>query len=178
MRLDPEELLRSCGTITRWGPRSCSGLMGIWRSPRAIGWSCTLGIRRPTKTTHAAPCTRDWAWWRGWRSSTDTAPRQGYAAGGAGGDSHRGRGGGRHGTRRAAPLVVGNTPTIAAQMQDLAASGTVVISPATLRLVEGYFDYQALGAHMLEDLAEPLTVYRILQEKLPRADSRSRSREG
>jgi class 3 adenylate cyclase len=34
-----------------------------------------------------------------------------------------------------APLALGDTPTIAAQVQDLAASGTVVIGPTTLRLV-------------------------------------------
>ena len=37
------------------------------------------------------------------------------------------------------PLTLGDTPTIAAQLQGLAAPDTVVISPATLRLVEGYF---------------------------------------
>ena len=63
-----------------------------------------------------------------------------------------------------APLALGDTPTIAAQVQDLAAPDTVVISPTTLRLVEGYFDYRALGAYMLEDPAEPLAVYQILQE--------------
>src|SRR5262249_33859410 len=45
-----------------------------------------------------------------------------------------------------APLTLGDTPTIAAQVQDLAAPGTVIIGPTTLRLVEGYFDYRALGA--------------------------------
>ena len=63
-----------------------------------------------------------------------------------------------------APLALGDTPTIAAQVQDLAAPGTVVIGPTTLRLVEGYFDYRALGAYILEDPAEPLAVYQILQE--------------
>jgi predicted ATPase/class 3 adenylate cyclase len=60
-------------------------------------------------------------------------------------------------------LALGDTPTIAAQLQGLAAPDTVVISLATLRLVEGYFDAQALGAHILEDAAEPLAVYQVLQ---------------
>src|SRR5262249_47727742 len=55
-------------------------------------------------------------------------------------------------------------PTIATQMQGLAAPDTVVVSLATLRLVEGYFDYQALGAHILDDYSEPLAVYQILEE--------------
>jgi len=49
-------------------------------------------------------------------------------------------------------------------VQGLAAPDTVVISPTTLRLVEGYFDSRALGVHVLEDPAEPLAVYQILQE--------------
>jgi class 3 adenylate cyclase/DNA-binding winged helix-turn-helix (wHTH) protein/tetratricopeptide (TPR) repeat protein len=62
-----------------------------------------------------------------------------------------------------APLALGTTPTIAAQLQDLAEPDTVLISPATLRLVEGYFDCRALDAHVLGEGAEPLAVYQILQ---------------
>ena len=61
-------------------------------------------------------------------------------------------------------LILGDTPTIAAQIQELAAPDTVVVSLATLRLVEGYFDYQALGAHRLDAHGEPLAVYQILEE--------------
>ena len=61
-------------------------------------------------------------------------------------------------------LILGDTPTIAAQIQELAAPDTVVVSLATLRLVEGYFDYQALGAHRLDAHGAPLTVYQILEE--------------
>jgi predicted ATPase/class 3 adenylate cyclase len=61
-------------------------------------------------------------------------------------------------------LVVGETPTIAAGLQRLAPPDTVVISRATWRLVEGYVVYEVLGTYMLEDLSEPLTVYRVLQE--------------
>jgi hypothetical protein len=63
-----------------------------------------------------------------------------------------------------APLALGDTPTIADQVQGLAAPNTVVISPATLRLVEGYFDCAALGTHMLDDPAELLALYQVLQE--------------
>src|SRR5215475_9600129 len=63
-----------------------------------------------------------------------------------------------------APLALGDTPTIAAQVQGLAAPDMVVISPTTLRLVERYFESRALGAHILEDAAEPLAVSQILQE--------------
>ena len=67
------------------------------------------------------------------------------------------------GDQRAA-LVVGETPTMVAGLQRLAAPDTVVISPATWRLVDGYFLCEVLGMHLLEDLSEPLTVYRVLQE--------------
>ena len=57
----------------------------------------------------------------------------------------------------------GNTSTIADQVQGLASPDTVVISATTLRLVERYVDAQALGTYILEDLAEPVAVYQILQ---------------
>jgi DNA-binding winged helix-turn-helix (wHTH) protein/class 3 adenylate cyclase/predicted ATPase len=63
-----------------------------------------------------------------------------------------------------APLALGETPTIAARVQGLAAPDMVVISSTTLRLVERYFDSRALGAYILEDAAEPLAVSEILQE--------------
>jgi class 3 adenylate cyclase len=63
------------------------------------------------------------------------------------------------------PLALGDTPTIAAEVQGLARPNTVVISQATRRLVEGYFDDQALGTHILDHPAEPLAVYQVLQER-------------
>ena len=63
-----------------------------------------------------------------------------------------------------AQLALGNTPHIAAQLSGLAEPGTVVISPATLKLVEGYFVYQTLGSHILEELSQPLAVYQVFQE--------------
>jgi class 3 adenylate cyclase/DNA-binding winged helix-turn-helix (wHTH) protein/predicted ATPase len=70
---------------------------------------------------------------------------------------------GARGPDERAQFALGDTPTIAVQLQGLAAPDTVVISLATLRLVEGYFDTQALGAHILEEAAEPLAVYQVLQ---------------
>src|SRR5262245_3977135 len=43
-------------------------------------------------------------------------------------------------------------------------SNTLVISDATLRLVQGYFECQALGEQTLRGVAEPVHVYRVLQE--------------
>jgi class 3 adenylate cyclase/predicted ATPase len=68
------------------------------------------------------------------------------------------------GGSRQEQLALGETPNVAARIQGLAAPDTVVISPATLRLVRGYFTCQDLGSHTLKGLAAPLQVYRILGE--------------
>jgi DNA-binding winged helix-turn-helix (wHTH) protein/predicted ATPase len=61
-------------------------------------------------------------------------------------------------------LVLGDTPQIAAQLSGLAVSNTVVMSPATLKLVEGYFVYRALGAYTLTDLSQPLPLYQVVRQ--------------
>jgi len=68
------------------------------------------------------------------------------------------------GAGRQEQLALGETPNIAARIQGLAASNTVAISEATSRLVQGYFDCEALGTQTLRGVAEPLHVYRVLQE--------------
>jgi TOMM system kinase/cyclase fusion protein len=68
------------------------------------------------------------------------------------------------GGSRQEQLALGETPNVAARIQGLAAPDTVVISPATFRLVQGYFTCQDLGSHTLKGLAAPLLVYRILGE--------------
>ena len=64
-------------------------------------------------------------------------------------------------------LTLGGTPTTAGRRacQDLAEPDTVVISEATRRLVERDFLCEPLGTHVLEGLAQPLAVYRLLQER-------------
>src|SRR5437870_8033247 len=68
------------------------------------------------------------------------------------------------GGSRQEQLAMGETPNVAARIQGLAAPDTVVISPTTFRLVQGYFTCQDLGSHALKGLAAPLQVYRILGE--------------
>jgi TOMM system kinase/cyclase fusion protein len=68
------------------------------------------------------------------------------------------------GGSRQEQLALGETPNVAARIQGLAAPDTVAISPATFRLVRGYFTCQDLGSHALKGLAAPLQVYRILGE--------------
>src|SRR5262245_5652909 len=59
-------------------------------------------------------------------------------------------------------LALGETPNIAARIQGLAESNTLMISEATHRLVQGYFAYQDLGVQTLRGVSQPLHVYRVL----------------
>jgi class 3 adenylate cyclase/tetratricopeptide (TPR) repeat protein len=61
------------------------------------------------------------------------------------------------------PLALGETPNLAAQLQELAAPDTVVLSATTYRLVHGYFACQPLGAQSLGGLVEPIEAYQVLQ---------------
>jgi len=61
-------------------------------------------------------------------------------------------------------LALGQVPNIASRIQGLAAPDAMVISEATYRLIQGYFECQDLGPQTLRGVAEPLHVYRVLQE--------------
>src|SRR5215471_13323157 len=50
-------------------------------------------------------------------------------------------------------LALGETPNIAARLQSLAASNTLVISATTYQLIEGYFTCESLGAQPLHGRA-------------------------
>ncbi|MFC1717949.1 AAA family ATPase, partial [Candidatus Poribacteria bacterium] len=65
--------------------------------------------------------------------------------------------------------IVGETPNIAARLQGIAEPDTVVISPSTHRLTEGFFDCQPLGSHSLEGISQPMEVYHVLHESAARS---------
>ena len=65
-------------------------------------------------------------------------------------------GGGRH-----EHLALGETPNIAARLQNLAPANAVVLSTVTARLVQGAFALEALGTHEIHGVTEPLTVSRV-----------------
>src|SRR5215471_14886975 len=65
-------------------------------------------------------------------------------------------GGGRH-----EHLALGETPNVAARLQNLAPANAVVISAATARLVQGAFVLEDLGTHTLHGVAEPMTISRV-----------------
>jgi class 3 adenylate cyclase/predicted ATPase len=60
--------------------------------------------------------------------------------------------------------VVGDVPNLAARLQALAEPGTVVIGPATRRLVGGLFELEDVGRRRLKGFAEPLAVWRAVGE--------------
>jgi class 3 adenylate cyclase/predicted ATPase len=62
--------------------------------------------------------------------------------------------------------AVGETPNIAARLQTLAPTNTVLISESTRRLVSAAFDLQDLGPHEIKGISEPLHVYRVLTAKI------------
>ena len=68
------------------------------------------------------------------------------------------------GAGRQEQLALGEVPNIASRIEGLAEANTVAISEATSRLVQGYFECQALGAQTLRGVAEPIHVYRVLQD--------------
>jgi len=61
-------------------------------------------------------------------------------------------------------LALGETPNLAARLQALAEPGTVVISEATYRLLQGLFECDDLGWHALKGISLPLHAYRLVGE--------------
>ncbi len=68
------------------------------------------------------------------------------------------------GAGRQEQLALGEVPNIAARIQGLAAPNTLVISDATSRLVQGYFDCQDLGAQALRGVPASMHIYHVLSE--------------
>jgi class 3 adenylate cyclase/tetratricopeptide (TPR) repeat protein len=58
--------------------------------------------------------------------------------------------------------AVGQTTHLAARMEQLAAPGSILLTVATLRLVEGLVRVQGLGPVPIKGLAEPVEVYELV----------------
>jgi class 3 adenylate cyclase/tetratricopeptide (TPR) repeat protein len=58
--------------------------------------------------------------------------------------------------------VVGETPNLAARLQELAERGQVIISQSTRRLAGGLFEYRDLGAVALKGLAYPVQAWHVV----------------
>jgi TOMM system kinase/cyclase fusion protein len=66
-------------------------------------------------------------------------------------------------------LALGEAPNVAARLQGLAASDTLVVSAATVPLLGGFFACQSLGRHLLKGVAQPLEIYQVLYESMARS---------
>jgi predicted ATPase/class 3 adenylate cyclase len=66
--------------------------------------------------------------------------------------------------------VVGETPNLAARLQALAESGSVIIAATTHKLTAGIFDYEELGKLELKGFVDPVAAWRVRGEAV--VDSR------
>jgi class 3 adenylate cyclase len=82
------------------------------------------------------------------------------------------------GGTRQEQLALGETPTLAARLQGIAAPNTLVISATTYHLLGGFFACQSLGAHLLKGFAQPVEVYQILYESTARSRLEAAGRTG
>jgi hypothetical protein len=80
------------------------------------------------------------------------------------------------GEKRLFDGIVGDAPNIAARLQALAPPGSLVMSEATLRLVEGFFEVEPLGPQMLKGVSAPIAIYRVLRPSA--APNRFEARRG
>jgi class 3 adenylate cyclase/tetratricopeptide (TPR) repeat protein len=67
------------------------------------------------------------------------------------------------GEARSQHEIVGETPYIAARLESIAPRGSVVISDATLDLVEGYFETEPMREKTLKGVSRPVGVHRVLR---------------
>jgi len=76
---------------------------------------------------------------------------------------------------------IGHTTNLAARMQAVARTGSVVVSEATRKLVEGYFQLKSIGPTKVKGVNEPIHVYEVtdlgpLRTRLQRSASRGYTR--
>src|SRR5262249_16889065 len=60
--------------------------------------------------------------------------------------------------------VVGETPNLAARLQEVGGPGAVIIADSTRRLVGDLFEYRNLGSVDVKGLAEPVPAWQVLRE--------------
>ena len=62
-------------------------------------------------------------------------------------------------------LALGETPNLAARLQELAAPNSVVVSGATQRLIANDFDFHSLGEQRLKGFSNPVELYCVASER-------------
>ncbi|MDR4484850.1 MAG: adenylate/guanylate cyclase domain-containing protein [Nitrospirales bacterium] len=61
-------------------------------------------------------------------------------------------------------VALGETLNVASRIQSLTDPNTIVISEATLNLVKGFFNTQALGEHTIKGISQPVKLWRVLKK--------------
>lgn len=61
-------------------------------------------------------------------------------------------------------LALGDTVNIAARLEGLAPVNGMVISPQTLKLVQGWFAVKSLGKEVLKGIKAPMEIFQVLKE--------------
>jgi class 3 adenylate cyclase len=61
--------------------------------------------------------------------------------------------------------VAGETPNLAARLQELAESNSIFISRSTQLLAGGLFDYVSVGGKSLKGISEPVEVFRVTGQR-------------
>ena len=58
--------------------------------------------------------------------------------------------------------VLGKTPNLAARLEGIAETGSIAISPATYKLVKGFFEVKSLGFHALKGISNEMEVFQVI----------------
>ncbi|HET8577239.1 MAG TPA: adenylate/guanylate cyclase domain-containing protein [Methylomirabilota bacterium] len=74
--------------------------------------------------------------------------------------------------------AVGQTTHLAARMEQLASPGSVLLTPSTLALVEGYIAVKPLGPVPVKGLADPVDVYEVTGADRARTRLQATARRG
>src|SRR5215467_13048061 len=74
--------------------------------------------------------------------------------------------------------AVGQTTHLAARMEQLAAPGSIIVTPSTLALVEGLVAVSSLGPVPVKGLAEPLEVFEVTGVGVARTRLHAAARRG
>ena len=74
--------------------------------------------------------------------------------------------------------AVGQTTHVAARMEQMADPGTILISPSTLGLAEGYIQVQPRGAATVKGLREPIDVFEVTGTNAVRSRLQARAGRG
>src|SRR5499427_945986 len=74
--------------------------------------------------------------------------------------------------------AVGQTTHLAARMEQLAAPGSIIVTPSTLALVEGLVAERSLGSAPIKGLAEPLEIFEVTGVGVARTRLHAAARRG